>query len=94
MTQIVETGYTYKLRAGAPLPIGNANFVTHTFKAEETRVDTFLYTNSLPHSSSFRGQGGDYISGNFSRLLDEGGESFQGSITYTPIIISETGLGV
>ena len=94
MTQLIETGYTYKLRAGAPMPIGNSRFVTHTFKAERSQVDTYIYTNTLPVSTEFRGQGGDYVSGSFSRLLDEGGDTFQGSVTHSPIIILETGMGV
>ena len=89
-TEIMITGETYKLRAGSPMPIGTGDFRTHTFMAERTQVDTYLYTNSLKGSEEFRGQGGNYISANFSRILDKGGESFQGSVQHNPEYVEET----
>jgi hypothetical protein len=75
----VFTGQHYRLRAGAPMPIANG-FVLHTFKAELTDVDVYMCTESLPGSDQFRGQGGDYLSANFSRLNIKGGNTFQGKI--------------
>lgn len=85
---------TYKLRAGSPMPTGIGSFVTHTFKAEETKVDMYLYTNNLKGSNQFRGQDGSegYVSANFTRLLDVGGESFQGSVKHSPEIVPESSL--
>ena len=72
--------YQYRLRAGAPMPIGNNRFVVHTFMAEKNEIDFVYYTQLLPGSDEFRGQGGDYMSASFSRLPDIGGRSFQGKI--------------
>jgi len=91
--EIVETGYTYKLRAGSPMPIGIGDFVTHTFMADKSQVDTYLYTNYLKRSDDFRGQGGDYVSANFSRILDKGGNSFQGTVTHAPVPVRESDIG-
>lgn len=73
-------GESYRLRAGAPMKIRSGGFVLHTFKAELTDVDTYICTESLPGSDQFRGQGGNYISANFSRLNIKGGDTFQGKI--------------
>jgi len=53
--------YQYRLRAGAPMPIGNNRFVVHTFMAEKNEIDFVYYTQLLPGSDEFRGQGGDYM---------------------------------
>lgn len=93
--EIVVEGELFKLRAGSPMPIGVGEFVTHTFKAERTKVDTYLYTNSLKSSTQFRGQSTsedsehDYVSANFSRMLDKGGESYQGSVKHAPVSVDE-----
>ncbi len=89
----VFTGQQYRLRAGAPMPVMRGGFVIHTFMAELNRIDTFVCTENLPGSNEFRGQGGSYISANFSRLNIRGGESFQGSIIYSPSYIDESGYG-
>ena len=73
-------GERYRLRAGAPMPIRDGGFVLHTFKAELTDVDSYLCTETLPGSDQFRGQGGNYLSANFSRLNIKGGNTFQGKI--------------
>ena len=73
-------GQQYKLRAGPPMPTSDAGFVLHTFMAELSDVVTQTCTTSLPASTSFRGQGGSYISANFSRLNVKGGQHFQGRI--------------
>ena len=89
--EIIVKEEIYRLRAGSPMPTGLTTFVTHTFKAERTNVDMYLYTNELKGSDQFRGQGGveEYISANFTRLLDVGGESFQGSVKHSPEIVEE-----
>jgi len=75
------SGKKYRLRAGAPMRVkGTANFVLHTFGADISDVDVYLCTTSLPGSGQFRGQGGSYISANFSRLNIKGGNTFQGQI--------------
>ncbi len=93
MTDIMIKGTTYKLRAGSPMPIGTGSFVTHTFMAEETDIDNYLYTNTLPGSEDFRGQGGNYLSANFTQLLDKNEESFQGRITHNLVYTNEAYLG-
>ena len=87
---IVYSGYQYRLRAGSPMPVGSSgNFVLHTFMKEKYKVDSYLYTEKLPSSEDFIGQGGGLYSANFSRLSDKGGDSFQGRIVYAPTIIDE-----
>lgn len=91
--QGVFTGQQYRLRAGAPMPVMNGGFVIHTFMAELSQVDTFLCTEELPGSDEFRGQGGDYVKANFSRLNVRTGDYFQGNIIYSPSYIEEDGYG-
>lgn len=87
---VVYQGKQFRLRAGSPMPTGgHGSFVLHTFMAEENRVDAVMYTNNLPASSDFLGQGGEYISAQFSRLADRSGDVFQGKIIYKPKIIDE-----
>ena len=92
MVDIVVTGETYKLRAGSPMPVSTGSFILHTFMAERSQVDSYLYTNDLKASDEFRGQGGTYVSARFSRLLDKGGESFSGSVTHNPEYTDEDDL--
>lgn len=73
-------GTQYKLRAGPPMPITSGGFKLHTFMAEVTTVVTQPCVESLPGSEQFRGQGGTYISAQFSRLNIKGGNTFQGRI--------------
>lgn len=82
MATISYTGEQYRLRAGAPMPIGNRRFIVHTFMAEKNDIDLIVYTETLPGSDQFRGQGGDYMSASFSRLPDIGGGSFSGKIVH------------
>lgn len=89
MVDIVLTGLTYKLRAGAPMPIDGQDFVLHTFMAEESEIKTYLYTEDLPDSSVMRGQGGDLVSASFSRLEGNGGNNFSGSTVKTPNFVDE-----
>ena len=89
MSEIKITSNTYKLRAGAPMPVSLGHFVLQTFMAEETTIDNYLYTTDLPASSDFRGQDGDYISANFTRLLDKERESFQGRMVHNPVYVDE-----
>lgn len=70
---------TYRLRAGNPMPISVAGeFVLHTFGAEKRRTRVYPCTTRLPKSTDFRGQGGDLISANYTRLNIKGGTYFQG----------------
>ena len=82
-------GQQYKLRAGAPMPIGTGRFVLHTFGAEIYDVLFYEATDSIPGSYSFRGQGGDLVSANFSRLNDRSGNLFQGKTVKTPAFVDE-----
>lgn len=89
---VVIHGLQYRLRAGAPMPLdvaGEGNFVVHTFMAEETTVDIYTYTEELPASTDFRGQGGDYLNAQFSRLSAQGGNSFSGKVVYPPVFVEE-----
>lgn len=82
MATISYRGEQYRLRAGAPMPIGSRRFILHTFMAEKNDLDLIVYTETLPGSDQFRGQGGDYMSASFSRLPDIGGRSFSGKIVH------------
>ena len=82
MATISYRGEQYRLRSGAPMPIGNRRFILHTFMAEKNDIDLIVYTETLPGSEQFRGQGGNYMSASFSRLADIGGRSFSGKIVH------------
>ena len=82
-------GETYRLRAGAPMPIGGADFILQTFMAEKSKVRTYLYTEDLPGSEEFRGQDGPYVSGSFTRLLDKSTDAFTGKKTWSPTFHEE-----
>jgi len=86
-------GEQYRLRAGSPMPTMRGGFVIHTFMAEVNKIYSFLCTESLPGSEQFRGQGGSYISANFSRLNITGGNTFQGKVVDKPKYIEEDGYG-
>lgn len=96
----VTRGAQYRLRAGAPMPVGRTNlgsssyagqFVLHTFGAERNYVDMYDCTTDLPASSEFRGQGlsGQYISASYSRLGTKDGAYFQGRNVLVPDYIEE-----
>ena len=90
MPEQVYRGQLYRLRAGTPMPIsGGGNFVLHTFMAEVSDVDMIACTESLPASSEFRGQGGNLMSANFSRLNIKGGSVFSGKQVYAPTYVDE-----
>ena len=89
MSDIVITGRTYTLRAGAPMPVGGSTFILQTFMGEESEVYNYLYTNTLPDSTEFRGQGGDFVSGSFNRLQDKGGDSYTGRLVKNPVYVEE-----
>jgi len=91
---IYYVDWQYTLRAGTPMPTDNpGTFKYHTFMAEKSKIHSYSYTKSLPSSSSFRGQYGQYVSANFSRLLDQTGDVFQGKIVFSPIYIDEDAIG-
>ena len=89
MVDVLITGKTYTLRAGAPMPIGGSRFILQTFMGEESIVENYLYTNDLPGSEEFRGQGGDFISGSFNRLQDTDGDAYTGRLTKNPVYVEE-----
>jgi hypothetical protein len=97
----MATPYTstqYRLRAGSPMPVGTdaKNFVWHTFMAEVNDIDIYdCYTDRLPGSEEFRGQGGEkaYISAQFTRVGVAGGDVFTGRIVYSPSYVDEDALG-
>ena len=90
MPELVYRGEIYRLRAGTPMPIGGGgNFVLHTFMAEKSDVDIYACTENLPASSQFRGQGGNLMSANFSRLNVKGGRVFSGKVVYAPEYVDE-----
>ncbi len=82
-------GYTYRLRAGSPMPIGGPNFILQTFMGEESKVTNYLYTESLPSSEQFRGQGGTRVSASFNRLLDISGDVYAGKEQFSPVPVEE-----
>jgi hypothetical protein len=82
-------GTQYRLRASNPIPKKNGGFVLHTFRVEKNKIEAVAYTESLPGSEQFRGQGGEYISANFNRLSDVSGGVFQGKIVYNSEFIDE-----
>jgi hypothetical protein len=64
--------------------------------AELSDVDIYdCYTDTLPGSEEFRGQGGDkaYMSAQFTRIGVVGGDVFTGRIVYSPIYVDEDALG-
>jgi len=82
-------GQQYRLRAGAPMPMGHGRLVLHTFGAEIYNVDYYAATDSIVGSESFRGQGGNLVSASYSRLPDSSGNLFQGKIVYSPSFVDE-----
>jgi hypothetical protein len=89
MSEVVVTGRTYKLRAGAPMPVGRSSFILQTFMGEESTVTTYLYTENLPDSAEFRGQGGELVSGSFNRMMDISGDAFTGNTVTNPEFVEE-----
>jgi hypothetical protein len=87
-------GETYRVRASTPMSVTTREgyFVWHKFMAEISRMEVYdCYTDDLPLSSDFRGQGGtkNYISAQFTRLSIAGRETFQGKISYSPEYVLE-----
>jgi hypothetical protein len=90
MDEVKFEGKEYRLRAGSPMPISTSGeFVLHTFKAEVNDVHIIACTETLPASSDFRGQGGNLMSANFTRLNIKGGTIFSGKRVYAPSYIDE-----
>lgn len=89
MSDVMSTGRIYRLRAGSPMPIAGGNFVVHTFMAEESKVDVYMCTTSLPSSNEFRGQGGNLVSASFSRLETRDGDTFSGKVVHNPVFVEE-----
>ena len=85
-------GERYSLRAGAPMSIGDpgsGRFVVHTFMAEKYDITLYTYTETLPKSNEFRGQGGNFYNARFSRLNVVCGDSFSGETVNNPTYVDE-----
>lgn len=90
MQEVIYRGQVYRLRAGSPMPTAQyGRFVLHTFMAEVNDIDIVACTESLPGSEEFRGQGGNLMSANFSRLNVKGGTIFSGKKIYSPTYVDE-----
>lgn len=90
------TSTQYRVRASTPMAVSTTTgeFVWHTFLAEVTDIEIYdCYREALPGSEEFRGQGGNYMSAQFTRLGAIGGEAFQGRFTYNPTFTDENALG-
>lgn len=83
--EIYYDGYKWRLRAGKAMPTQDGNFRLHTFGAETSKIRSFLYTEILPETTDFRGQGGteNLISASFNRLPTCDG-AFQGKQVWSP----------
>ena len=92
-----EVSYTgskqYRLRCGAPMPTSSRDFVLHTFLAEINDIILYECTENLPSSSEFRGQGGSFMSAQYSRLGDRTGAVFTGKKIGRPIYVLEDSIG-
>jgi len=87
-------GRQYILRAGSPMPTSvRGEFVLHTFMAVYNDIIIDTCTTTLPTSSQFRGQGGNFMSASFTQLPYKGGIHFQGKTVENDVFISEGGLG-
>lgn len=94
---IIYTTNQYRLRSGSPMSKGDqgeGDFYIHTFMAEITQVDSYMYTTSLPESTEFRGQGGNFVSASFNRLTDRSGQVFSGKTIHSPSYVEEDELSV
>lgn len=85
-------GDEYRLRAGAPMPVGagGGRFILQTFGVDHYKITIQPTTKEILSSSDFRGQGGSYVSANYTRLQDKSGEMFSGRLVKSPIFESES----
>ena len=93
---VIYESKQYKLRAGAPMPIGDAGageFITYTFMAEDIDIDIIAYTETINESADFRGQLGDLTSASFSRIVATNVEAYNGKREYNPTYIEEDDIG-
>lgn len=93
---VIYDSKQYKLRAGAPMPIGDpggGEFITYTFMAEDIDIDVIAYTEIINESIDFRGQLGDLVNASFSRLSATNVEAYSGRREYTPTYIDEDDIG-
>lgn len=94
--EVVYDSKQYRLRAGSPMSFGTqgaGEFYLHTFMAEEYDVKIYAYTQNLPRSEEFRGQGGELLSAQFNRLQEKCGTGFAGKTIKTPKYIDEDDMG-
>lgn len=90
----VYTTYSYRLRSAGLIPIRPGIFLSQTFGANKTQIDTYTASRTLPKTEDFAGAdvNAEYVSASFQRLpyLTEGGEQvFSGNINYKPEFIDE-----
>lgn len=84
------SGYSYRLRAGSPMPTSDVgNFVLHSFMAEGQDLFNDTCANSLLSSGSFRGQGGPFVSANYTRIVSSGEKIYRASESESSIYIEE-----
>lgn len=76
----IYDGYHYRLRAGSPMPTADrGSFVLHSFMAEGQDQSTNTCATKLLTSSDFRGQGGSFISANYTRIVASGEAVYRAS---------------
>ena len=84
-------GYTYKIRAGNPMKVGDGTGYLHTFMAEsnEVIVKPVVESSDMLESKDMLANGGDYISANYNRYKDKSGDKFNGKEVKKPEYIDE-----
>jgi hypothetical protein len=83
-------GYSYRLRAGSPMPTSNSGyFVLHSFMAEGQDLLTDTCAKTVLTSSEFRGQGGSFVSANYTRIVTSGEKIYRASEAQGPNYIEE-----
>ena len=84
------SSYSYRLRAGSPMPTSDSgNFVLHSFMAEGQDLSNDTCANSLLNSGSFRGQGGAFVSANYTRIVSSGKKVYRSSEVESRVYIEE-----
>ena len=84
------TGEQYRLRAGSPMPTSTpSRFVLQSFMASVQETDIETCITDIKSSSSFRGQGGGFMSASYSRLpLSE--ERYSGKVVANEVYHDES----
>ena len=96
MADVIYESKQYKLRAGAPMPVGDpggGDFIMYTFMAEDIDIEIVGYTEIISESIDFRGQLGDYVNASYSRILAANVEAYSGRREKSPTYIEEDDIG-